>query len=138
MVGLVVGMSRWLCLGLVHPMVTGCAVIWGPRMRFAIMRASRVGCVLVLWLVPASMLAQSVQGPASAPSPERGSPDEVQAIKERVSSWLKTCLQDWDTATHMSPREWEVTCRRVANERGKFLLENPDTSLIMGPKGRQR
>jgi hypothetical protein len=34
--------------------------------------------------------------------------------------------------------EWEVTCQRVANERGKFLLENPDTSLTMGPKGRQR
>ena len=59
-------------------------------------------------------------------------------LKERVSSWLKTCLQDWDTATHMSPREWEVTCQRVANERGKFLLENLDTSLIINPKGQQR
>jgi len=102
------------------------------------MRASRVGCVLVLWLIPQTTFAQSAQGPASSPSPARGSPEEVEAIKERVSSWLKTCLQDWDTATHMSPREWEVTCQRVANERGKFLLENSDTSLIMGPKGRQR
>jgi hypothetical protein len=102
------------------------------------MRASRVGCVLVLWLIPQTTFAQSAQGPASSASPARGSPEEVEAIKERVSSWLKTCLQDWDTATHMSPREWEVTCQRVANERGKFLLENPDTSLIMGPKGRPR
>jgi len=104
----------------------------------AIMRASRVGCVLVLWLIPATTFAQLVQGPASAPSPGRSSPEEIQAIKDRVSSWLKTCLQDWDTATHMSPREWEVTCQRVANERGKFLLEPPDVSLIMGPKGQQR
>jgi len=102
------------------------------------MRAWRVGCVLVLWLISQPTFAQSVQGLASAPSPARGSLEEVQEIKERVASWLKTCLQDWDTATHMSPREWEVTCQRVANERGKFLLENPDTSLIMGPKGRQR
>jgi hypothetical protein len=102
------------------------------------MRASRVGCVLVLWLIPATMLAQSVQGPPSAPTPEKRSLKESQAIEERVSSWLKTCLQDWDIATHMSPREWEVTCQRVASERGKFLLENPDISLIMSPKGRQR
>ena len=92
--------------------------------------------MLVLWLLPTTTFAQSVQGPASAPSPARGSPEELQTIKERVSSWLKTCLQDWDTATHMTPREWEVTCQRVANERGKFLLENPDASLTMGPKGR--
>jgi hypothetical protein len=120
-------------------MVTGCVAIWWPsNAGFAIMRVWRVGCVLVLWLTPATTFAQSVQGPASAPAPAKGSLEEVQAIKERVSSWLKTCLQDWDTATHMSPREWEVTCQRVANERGKFLLENPDTSLTMGPKGRQR
>lgn len=86
--------------------------------------------MLVLWLMPATMLAQSVQGPASA-TPEKRPLEERQAIEERVSSWLKTCLQDWDIATHMSPREWEVTCQRVANERGKFLLENPDISLIM-------
>ena len=102
------------------------------------MRASRIGCVLVLWLIPAISFAQSVQGPASAPSPARGSPEEIEAIKERVSSWLKTCLQDWDAATHMSSREWEVTCRRVANERGRFLLETPDLSLIIGPKVPQR
>ena len=102
------------------------------------MRASRIGCVLVLWLIPAISFAQSVQGPATAPSSARVSPEEVQAIKERVSSWLKTCLQDWDAATHMSSREWEVTCRRVANERGRFLLETPDLSLIIGPKVPQR
>jgi hypothetical protein len=102
------------------------------------MRASRVGCVLALWLLPAATFAQSVQGLATAPSTARASPEEVEAIKERVSSWLKTCLQDWDTATHMSPREWEITCQRVANERGKFLLENADTSLIVNPKDRQR
>jgi hypothetical protein len=46
-------------------------------------------------------------------------------------------LQDWDAATHMSRKEWEVTCQRVANERGKFLLENRD-ALLMAPKGRDR
>ena len=124
-------------IGLVH--LTGLRRRLEPSNEgLAIMRASRVGCVLVLWLIPATTFAQLVQGPASAPSPGRSSPEEIQAIKDRVSSWLKTCLQDWDTATHMSPREWEVTCQRVANERGKFLLENPDVSLIMGPKGQQR
>jgi hypothetical protein len=102
------------------------------------MRALRVGCVLALWLIPAATFAQPGEGPATAPSPARASPQEIEALKERVSSWLKTCLQDWDPATHMSPREWEITCQRVANERGKFLLENADTSLMVNPTGRQR
>src|SRR5262249_1805297 len=89
---------------------------------FAIVGARGVACMLAFCLIPGPISAQSVQGAASAPSARAvDSAAEVQAIKERISSWLKTCLQDWDAATHMSRKEWEVTCQRVANERGKFL-----------------
>ena len=109
---------------------------------FAIVGAPGVACMLAFCLIPGPISAQSVQGAASAPSARAVDwaaevQAIVQAIKERISSWLKTCLQDWDAATHMSRKEWEVTCQRVANERGKFLLENQD-ALLMSPKGRER
>jgi hypothetical protein len=104
---------------------------------FAIVGAPRVACVLAFCLIPGPMSAQSMQAPSAPSARAVDSAAEVQAIKERVSSWLKTCLQDWDAATHMSRKEWEVTCQRVANERGKFLLENRD-ALLMAPKGRDR
>jgi predicted RNA-binding protein Jag len=53
-----------------------------------------------------------------------------QTINERVSMWLKTCLQDWDTATHMSKEQWRTTCERVSKERGKFLNETPETLAL--------
>src|SRR5262245_48402128 len=94
---------------------------------------------LALSLIPSIIFAQSMQS-ATPASPARtvASPEELAAMKERVSFWLKTCLEDWDTATHMSRKEWEVTCQRVASERGRFLLQNPDTFSMPGPKPRQR
>jgi hypothetical protein len=50
-----------------------------------------------------------------------------QTVSERVAVWLKTCLQDWDTATHMSKEQWRATCERVSKERGKFLNETPES-----------
>ena len=80
------------------------------------MRAWRVGSLLVLWLTPQITLAQSVLDPDICTSPARGSLEEVQAIEERVSSWINTCLQDWDTATPMSPREWPRDGQGIARE----------------------
>jgi hypothetical protein len=37
--------------------------------------------------------------------------------------YLAQCLRDWDAATHMTKQEWARTCRRVAENRRKFLLE---------------
>src|ERR1044072_2333072 len=68
--------------------------------------------------------------PHQSPSPSKSAPagktpEEIQAIKERVADWLKTCLSDWDRATHMTSVEWRTTCQRVAADRPKFLLEDP-------------
>ena len=57
-----------------------------------------------------------------------------QTIDERVAMWLKTCLQDWDTATHMSKEQWRTTCERVSKERGKFLNETPETLSLPGKR----
>jgi len=57
-----------------------------------------------------------------------------QTVSERVAMWLKTCLQDWDTATHMSKEQWRTTCERVSKERGKFLNETPETLALPGKR----
>jgi hypothetical protein len=69
------------------------------------------------------------QDGAAPPSPAGKSAEDIKAIKERVAEWLKTCLTDWDRATHMTTKEWRVTCQRVASERGKFLLETPNAMV---------
>ena len=55
-------------------------------------------------------------------------------VSERVALWLKTCLQDWDTATHMSKEQWRTTCERVSKERGKFLNETPESLALPGKR----
>lgn len=94
------------------------------------MRDLRVVCFLLLGILGGG--AASAQSPPATKSPE-----EVQAIKQRVADWLKTCLADWDQATHMTTIEWRTTCRRVASEREKFLLEDP-SSFSIGAKMRPR
>jgi hypothetical protein len=69
---------------------------------------------------------------ASAPekkSTQSKSPQETEDIKKRVADWLKTCLEDWDRSTHMTKAEWHTTCRRVASDRGRFLIENPNLGI---------
>ena len=93
-------------------------------------------CLLALvgGLAFASDQRQENARPGS-PTAQR-SAEEAQAIKERVAYWLKTCLADWDQATHMTKNEWRTTCQRVAAERGQFLLENPSMEAFAkgGPK----
>lgn len=60
--------------------------------------------------------------------------NKKQSIDERVAMWLKTCLQDWDAATHMSKEQWRTTCERVSKERGKFLNETPETLSLPGKR----
>jgi hypothetical protein len=70
----------------------------------------------------------------------RESATDKAAIRQRVAEWLKTCLGDWDRATHMTKQEWRKTCERVASERGNYLLENPlaSTMLLEGTRDRSK
>ena len=65
------------------------------------------------------------------------SAERIREIDERVAGWLKTCLADWDAATHMTTKEWKTTCHRVASERRQFLLEDPGSAPI-GSRARPR
>ena len=63
-----------------------------------------------------------------------------QTMEERIAEWFKTCMDDWDRATHMTKAEWRTTCQRVASERGRFVAErhNLDTLSKSGKKSGQR
>jgi hypothetical protein len=69
---------------------------------------------------------QRSKNPSPLPIPTEGKSQEHQSVGERIAQRLKTCVQDWDAATHMTRKEWRVTCERVSQERGKFLRENPE------------
>jgi len=77
---------------------------------------------------PPSGAARKVQ---TSPSAETAKPKadarKLQAeMRELSATHFKQCMQDWDAATHMTKREWERTCRRVVDNRVKFLLEQRD------------
>ena len=69
----------------------------------------------------------TTQTPAAPPKAERKpSPDRVKEIEARGAAYFAECMKDWDPATHMTKKEWERTCRRVVDERVKFLLEQAE------------
>jgi hypothetical protein len=62
------------------------------------------------------------------PSPPAQRPD--QTTEDRVAEWFKTCMADWDRETHMTKAEWRTTCRRVADERGRFVAEQQSLAAV--------
>jgi hypothetical protein len=47
-------------------------------------------------------------------------PKEMHA---RMNAWYEDCRKHWDAETHMSKRDYESTCRRMAHQRIKFLID---------------
>jgi len=88
--------------------------------------AWRAWCVLMASIAPDVVVAQRAQEPVAAQPTVTA--ERSAAVNEHVSNWLRTCLQDWDAATHMTRGEWRATCQRVADERRTFLLENSDVA----------
>ena len=98
------------------------------------MVAWRIVCLLAVGLSGGIALAepdQRSEAPLLSLIAAKGTSQEgSQSVGERIAQWLKTCLEDWDAATHMSRNEWRTTCERVSQERGKFLRENPDRNTL--------
>jgi hypothetical protein len=71
--------------------------------------------------VALAMFATSAVAQPTAP-PATKKPSHDAALLD-VDARVKECMRQWDRSTHMTKQEWEVTCRRVANERVKHLRE---------------
>ena len=45
----------------------------------------------------------------------------------RMNAWYEDCRKGWDAKTHMSKKDYDRTCRRMAHERIKFLKDQEKT-----------
>ena len=79
------------------------------------MRALIYAVVAWAMFATAAVAQSSIQPAAKRQAPEAALLDEKARVKE--------CMKQWDRSTHMTKREWEATCRRVAAERAKYLRE---------------
>jgi predicted component of type VI protein secretion system len=73
--------------------------------------------------VPSAQAATPKSTSALAATPkstERGTPDQ---IRKRGADWLAQCVKDWDAETHMTKKDWQKVCRRVAADRINGLIK---------------
>ena len=72
---------------------------------------------------PASERPTEVQSPPPAEESKPNAKMTPAEIKQISDTYFKQCMQDWDAGTHMTKQDWERTCRRVVDNRVKFLIE---------------
>jgi hypothetical protein len=87
-------------------------------------------------LLVASFSLMLTDGTASAQSPSVTSSSEAEAKtpndkskpgsaapsdQQRIVNMHAQCLKDWDVGTHMTKQEWGRICRRVVDDRAKYL-----------------
>jgi hypothetical protein len=74
-------------------------------------------------LVPAAIVAfgvaQSLITTIDTAQAQTSAP-VTKSEEELIKSNFDQCMKDWDATTHMTKRDWERVCRRVATDRGKF------------------
>ena len=96
------------------------------------MRASSSLCLLILLLACPGAHAQSTGKGDNVPSPLPKAAAPVQEpakdIRGQTDAWFEDCRQGWDAGTHMSRRDYERTCLRMAQERVKFMRDWEKTS----------
>jgi hypothetical protein len=92
------------------------------------MRASVIACTLTLALACGGAQAQSSTvskgakwAEAKATAPKSAQKEEVADLRGRMEAWYEDCRKGWDAKTHMTKRDYDRTCRRMAQERIKFL-----------------
>ena len=71
----------------------------------------------------AETLAGLQKSPPPSPPGTTSNPNTPEQIRKRGADWLAQCLQDWDAATHMTKKDWQRVCRRVAAERINELIK---------------
>jgi predicted DNA-binding protein (MmcQ/YjbR family) len=75
------------------------------------------------------LLATPMQ-PAQA---QTGSP-VLKSEEELIKNNFEQCMKDWDPSTHMTKRDWERVCRRVATDRTKFRMQQEQSEQRMKAK----
>jgi hypothetical protein len=117
--------------------VGGVIILKSGADQRCVMRTLLCICSLSLIFVCGAALAEPEDEPvsptplATAPKktvepPARAeksvAPNTPEQIRKRGADWLAQCLKDWDAATHMTKKDWQRVCRRVAGERINELI----------------
>lgn len=55
--------------------------------------------------------------------PEPKSQSAIQTSRLDSAKYFAECMRDWDAETHMTRQEWTRTCRRVVDNRERFMRE---------------
>ena len=73
---------------------------------------------------------EGTTSPPTAPAPQArevpAKSDDAKSstqFRDLSAEYFAARMKDWDAATHMTKQEWARTCRRVADSRVKFRLE---------------
>jgi predicted DNA-binding protein (MmcQ/YjbR family) len=64
---------------------------------------------------------------------QTGSP-VLKSEEELIKNNFDQCMKDWDPSTHMTKRDWERVCRRVATDRTKFRMQQEQSEQRMKVK----
>jgi predicted component of type VI protein secretion system len=68
--------------------------------------------------------ALAVQGAYAQTLTQGERPKEpVKDLRAQTDTWFRDCKQGWDAGTHMTRRDYERTCLRMAQERVKFMRD---------------
>lgn len=73
--------------------------------------------------LPPTNVAPSATQKAKTPKDQTLHDRTTLSDKERIAQYMAQCLKDWDTGTHMSKVEWARVCKRVIDNRAKFLRD---------------
>ena len=80
---------------------------------------------------PASEAAKPKSPPSAESAPK--APMSSAEVRKIADEHYKQCMNDWDAATHMTKKEWQRTCRRLADNRANFRVEMGPAKEIRSP-----
>jgi hypothetical protein len=75
----------------------------------------------LIYVVALAISATAAEAQSTTTQAAKRSSSEAAILDEKAR--VRECMKQWDRSTHMTKREWESTCRRVAAERIKYLRE---------------
>lgn len=68
-----------------------------------------------------AQLTAATKDRTAMPDPKSQSASQTGQLDS--SKYFAQCMRDWDAETHMTRQEWSRTCRRVVDNREKFMRE---------------
>lgn len=82
-----------------------------------------VSLLALLFAIGAADAQSAAPSEGAPPKSASAATEPVKSLQEQTDAWFKDCKQGWDAGTHMSRKDYERTCLRMAQERIKFMRD---------------